>query len=309
MTWSDNHHETNSERLADHIRCSVSVGKRSSSTSRSRLSSEDPTNLEHFRRVANPRVSSYRPSQTKEQLLLPKAQHWQGNRHPIDQDNLGQKVSLAPKNRRDSSWTSSKPVPTMRLLPFHDRRHSSANIGPTILESQRRTSTFGLSAWQPWTQARLKQSEDIRNYSRPFAEATTHSDYAIEVIQLSPPAATFKNPFITPSPSFSGSENGSTNSNSLESHLLDAKDYDRLQMYATNRRRASCVLENRRKSVYTIQEEKEERRVGKRRLKFTKWLLILIYVVANGVCIGISWAYPKLWFICECYLFNILGQR
>ena len=66
------------------------------------------------------------------------------------------------------------------------------------------------------------------------------------------------------------------------------------------RLRSGCEFQNRRKSKYTIEEEAVVRAQGKKRLKWTKILFIPIALFLNGICISISWAFPKYWYICKC---------
>ncbi|KAG4414127.1 hypothetical protein IFR04_012733 [Cadophora malorum] len=63
------------------------------------------------------------------------------------------------------------------------------------------------------------------------------------------------------------------------------------------RQRSSCILTNRRKSKYTIEEEKIVRAEGKKRLRWTRNVFIVFMLIANGVCIAISWTYPEYWYV------------
>ena len=65
------------------------------------------------------------------------------------------------------------------------------------------------------------------------------------------------------------------------------------------RQRSSCILTNRRKSKYTIEEEKIVRAEGKKRLRWTRNIFMVFMLIANGVCIAISWTYPEYWYVCK----------
>lgn len=67
----------------------------------------------------------------------------------------------------------------------------------------------------------------------------------------------------------------------------------------TSRRKSSCVLVNSRKSIYSLAEEKVVRAEGKKKLKYTKQIFILFFILANAACISIVWVFPKYWWVCK----------
>jgi hypothetical protein len=66
-----------------------------------------------------------------------------------------------------------------------------------------------------------------------------------------------------------------------------------------NSREPSCVLLNRRKSRYTIEEEKIVRATGKKRLRWTRNIFIPFFVLLNVSCTVVQWVFPKFWYICK----------
>jgi len=66
-----------------------------------------------------------------------------------------------------------------------------------------------------------------------------------------------------------------------------------------SRRRSSCVMVNDRKSIYSIAEEKVVRAVGKKRLRWTRNVFIVFFLIINIACITISWTFPEYWYICK----------
>lgn len=189
----------------------------------------------------------------------------------------------------------------------HHRRQSSVSVSPTALEYQRRTSSFSASSWNISPRHSRQQSTSSLNFSRPLPPVEDSEDAELDtpIIQLLPPTHEQENPFATPPGSLHDVEKALTPSISFETPEFSEKGYDSLRLSATARRRSSCVLVNDRKLSYSIEEERVVRKAGKDRLKYTKWVLISIFVAANTVCISISWAYPKYWYICECFMRSI----
>jgi chitin synthase len=79
-------------------------------------------------------------------------------------------------------------------------------------------------------------------------------------------------------------------------HLLTSKD-TRHPGQLAGRRKSSCVLVNRRASKYGIEEEKEVRAIGKKRLYWTKIGVIITFIIFNVGFSAISWVFPKYWWV------------
>lgn len=77
------------------------------------------------------------------------------------------------------------------------------------------------------------------------------------------------------------------------------EDYEKFIKANGGRRRSSCVLTNRRASVYSIAEEKEVRALGKKRLKWTKRGAFVVLILVNALFITVSWKFSKYWYICK----------
>ena len=211
---------------------------------------------------------------------------------PLDPPVLGHVV--------DQRHTSIDGITSSPARPSRDRRQSSVTSSPTALESERRRSSICPSSWKIATQTDHDEKDSNQNFSRPFSQAETSAKIMdTQIIQLLPPAAVKKRPLFRPTFSFNNNEKGRSDSMVAWSQHASEEDYDTLRMDATKRRRSSCVLLNQRKSIYTIQEEKEVRVSGKASLKYTKWFVILLFVLGNSTCIAVSWAFPKYWYICK----------
>ena len=85
----------------------------------------------------------------------------------------------------------------------------------------------------------------------------------------------------------------------VETEKFDMNKYIPDPNIPASRQRSSCVMQNVRKSKYTIEEEKVVRAVGKKRLRYTRNIFIVFFIIVNAVCITISWTYPEYWYICK----------
>lgn len=149
-----------------------------------------------------------------------------------------------------------------------------------------------------------------RNFSRPFSsssESGSLADAKEDIITGLPvvPAANRHVTFDpTPNPTLSCDNPGRGASDLIspqaQADTQKEAQEDALKVYdekGLERRKPSCVLVNRRKSKYTIEEEKVARAVGRKRLKWTKWIFVAFFLVANGACIAISWMFQKYWWV------------
>ncbi|KAJ9134530.1 Glycosyltransferase family 2 protein [Coniochaeta hoffmannii] len=147
-----------------------------------------------------------------------------------------------------------------------------------------------------------KQLGHKRNFSRPFNSSASESDSLAEEEADRVPALTRVrfDPMFDPGFTFREGRQGSESLHprAQRDAQRDAeKELRGVDKEAFNRRKSSCVLVNRRKSQYTVEEEKVVRAVGKKRLKWTKWAFCTFFALANGACIAISWKFEKYWWV------------
>lgn len=112
----------------------------------------------------------------------------------------------------------------------------------------------------------------------------------------------FKNARFDPAFSFDGT--GRRASESLTAEAQELAEKDALEFFEKEgvpKRRSSTVLLNRRKSKYTLEEEKVVRTIGKKQLKYTKFGVIVAFLCLNAVCIVVSWKFEKYWWVCKCF--------
>jgi chitin synthase len=174
-------------------------------------------------------------------------------------------------------------------------RRESDRVDPT-------SSNNPQSHYSPTKYSPQKQQGHRRNFSRPFNSSASESGSIAEEKNdrfYNPPQAR-TDPMFDPGFTFRDGRQGSQSlqPEAQEDARRDAeKELKELDKDALARRKSSCVLVNRRKSQYTIEEEKVVRSVGKERLKWTKWVFCVFFFLANGACICISWMFEKYWWI------------
>ena len=221
-----------------------------------------------------------------------------------DQEQAAGAAGMAPSANRESVMTVGNRISTnsSQLSPFapartrRDRRESE-QLHPTQSPSK------AAIKYSP-----QKQSGHKRNFSRPFNSSASEggsiaSELEDEITEL-PDHNKINEKHVTFHPSFAFSDvRRESQSLTLENQARAQKDASKElgekygEKGAMERRKSSCVLVNRRKSNWTIEEEKEVRAAGKKKLKWTKWAFVVAFFVANGGCIAISWNFQKYWWV------------
>lgn len=235
-----------------------------------------------------------------------------------------QSTATTPIPNRESVRTVDNRLSTVssQLSPFalarsRQNRRQSDDVDPA---STRRTSV----SQTPQSPTKHRSSPQKgpqpghkRNFSRPFNSSASEASESSSIgedekmdkvaslphIQFAadrrPTAPTFDPTFT-----FGGDGRRESHVQSLDpdaqKRARKEAEEDRLDVYkkeGMNRRKSSCVLVNRRKSIYTIEEEKVVRTVGKKRLKWTKWAFVVFFFFMNGAFTAISWCFEKYWYV------------
>lgn len=172
-------------------------------------------------------------------------------------------------------------------------RRESDQVDPSSLNEK---SPYYPTKYSP------EKRDHKRNFSRPFNNSGSESDSIAEepsdVIKTTPHV--HFNHMFDPDFSFRDGRQGSQSLHpQAQKDAQQSAQQERFGMNkeAFDRRKSSCVLVNRRKSHYTVEEEKVVRAEGKKRLKWTKWSFCLFFFCANGLCIAISWKFEKYWYV------------
>jgi hypothetical protein len=205
-----------------------------------------------------------------------------------EQKKQEQAQSQTQINNREFIQTVANRISTRssKLSPFAPARHprrDSDQLDPHTSPKKDR-SKYSPAKYSPQKKSSTERPGHRRNYSRPFTSGSESGSVDIGASisgsisgeqddKITERHAQF-DPMVDPSCTFAAGrhESQSSQPDVQAKPQIDAAEElklnDKEQM---PRRKSLCVLFNRGTSIYGVEEEKEGRAIGKKRLKWTKW--------------------------------------